>query len=173
MLNTTELLNEGLNQSEWLDQPLGAIPAYVAKVESFCRQNFTRPIGVRDLARVANMSRCHFSREFRKVSGISPGRFICQVRMEHAMRLVKEGGYTVKDMAQQCGFSSANYFCKVFRKSFGVSPGSYESNAIVLQMPPLPVAATRSDAPMWPDFAPDHGAILGEQTHPGSLRVRP
>ena len=164
MSSTTELLNEGLNQPEWLTRPLEAMPAYVAKVEAFCRQSFTRPIGVRDLAKVANMSRCHFSREFHKVLGISPGRFICHVRMEHAMRLVKTGGFTVKDMAQQCGFSSANYFCKVFRKTYGMSPGSFETSGIVLRVPPpVQVVDNRSTGAIWPEFRPDHHASLGEQ----------
>ena len=147
MPSTVELLEESQEQAQWPSSPVQSLPAYVARVEEFCLQNFTRPIGVRDLARVANMSRCHFSREFRKASGISPGKFISQVRMDHAMRLVKAGGRRVKDMAQLCGFSSANYFCKVFRKSYGASPGSLATTGIVLKMPSPSIDESHSGAP--------------------------
>jgi len=104
-----------------------AVPAYVLDVEKFCQLNLARPIGVDDMARVAKMSRFHFSRQFEKVRRISPGRYLASLRLEEAMRLISSSRFTVKKVAEQCGFGDANYFCKVFRKSFGVSPGSYRA----------------------------------------------
>jgi hypothetical protein len=48
------------------------VPAFIPAVEEFCRLNFARPIGVDDMARVANMSRFHFSRVFEKARGTPP-----------------------------------------------------------------------------------------------------
>ncbi len=103
------------------------VPAFVLDVEKFCQLNLARPIGVDDMARVAKMSRFHFSRQFEKVRGISPGRYLASLRLEEAMRLIAGSRFTVKKVAEQCGFGDANYFCKVFRKSFGVSPGAYRA----------------------------------------------
>ena len=103
------------------------VPAFVLEVEKFCQLNLSRPIGVDDMARVARMSRYHFSRQFEKVRGISPGRYLATLRLEEAMRLIASSRITVKKVAEQCGFGDANYFCKVFRKSFGVSPGTYRA----------------------------------------------
>ena len=102
-----------------------AVPGFVLEVEKFCQLNLARPIGVDDMARVAKMSRFHFSRQFEKARGISPGRYLATLRLEEAMRLIAGSQFTVKKVAEQCGFGDANYFCKVFRKSFGVSPGAY------------------------------------------------
>lgn len=107
--------------------PVRAIPAFVLDVEKFCQLNLARPIGVDDMARVAKMSRFHFSRQFEKTRGISPGRYLAGLRLEEAMRLIASRQFTVKKVAEECGFGDANYFCKVFRKSFGVSPGSYRA----------------------------------------------
>lgn len=104
------------------------VPAFIPAVEEFCRLNFARPIGVDDMARVANMSRFHFSRVFEKARGTPPGRYLARLRLEEAMRLVSAGGTTVKEVAHRCGYGDANYFCKVFRKSFGVSPGAFRSS---------------------------------------------
>jgi AraC-like DNA-binding protein len=124
------LLSENITPSE---RPLGKhaspnVPAFIPAVEEFCRLNFARPIGVDDMARVANMSRFHFSRVFEKARGTPPGRYLARLRLEEAMRLVSAGGTTVKEVAHRCGYGDANYFCKVFRKSFGVSPGAFRAS---------------------------------------------
>jgi AraC-like DNA-binding protein len=109
---------------------VSSVPAYVLEVENFCQLNLSRPIGVDDMARVAKMSRFHFSRQFEKVRGISPGRYLASLRLEEAMRLIANSRFTVKKVAEQCGFGDSNYFCKVFRKSFGVSPGTYRTGGV-------------------------------------------
>lgn len=124
------LLSEGLGQAERRPArpATPTVPAFIPAVEEFCRLNFARPIGVDDMARVANMSRFHFSRVFEKARGTPPGRYLARLRLEEAMRLVSAGGTTVKEVAHRCGYGDANYFCKVFRKSFGVSPGSFRAS---------------------------------------------
>ncbi|MBN2573671.1 MAG: AraC family transcriptional regulator [Deltaproteobacteria bacterium] len=105
-------------------------PKFVAEVEEFCRLNLMRPIGVNDMARVANMSRFHFTRMFERARGISPGRYLAGLRLEESLRLIARGGHTVKRVAEECGYGDANYFCKVFRKSFGVSPGAFRTEVV-------------------------------------------
>ncbi len=125
-----ELLSENVLQgrSPAAKQSAPSIPPFIPAVEEFCRLNYARPIGVDDMARVANMSRFHFSRVFEKARGTPPGRYLARLRLEEAMRLVSAGGTTVKEVAHRCGYGDANYFCKVFRKSFGVSPGAYRAS---------------------------------------------
>ena len=87
-----------------------AVPAFVIEVEEFCRQNYAQPIGVKSMAGVAKMSRFHFTRLFQKAWGLSPGRYLGLVRLEKAMQLVREGGFTVKEVAHKCGFGTAKPF---------------------------------------------------------------
>ena len=101
------------------------IPAFVGMVERFCHLNLARPIGVEDMARVARMSRFHFSRLFKKARGVSPGRYLAKIRLDMAMRLLTSTDLTLEEIAGPCGFGDANYLCKVFRISCGVSPGRF------------------------------------------------
>lgn len=125
-----ELLNEGVSRGASSKAPSPKAPTFVCEVEEFCRLNYSRPIGVEDMARVAKLSRFHFTRLFEKARGVPPGRYLARLRLEEALRLVSAGETTVKDVAQRCGFGDANYFCKVFRKSFGVSPGSFKNSRV-------------------------------------------
>jgi len=105
-------------------KPLAPAPDFVFAVEQYCRRNLSRPIGVTDMARVAKLSRFHFSRRFSRARGLSPGQYLTRLRLDEAIRLLSVGASSVKEVALQCGYSDPNYFCKVFRRSFGVSPGS-------------------------------------------------
>jgi AraC-like DNA-binding protein len=100
------------------------IPTSVIKrVEDYCRKNYARPIGVADMAKVAKLSRFYFSRLFLKTIGISPGQYLRGLRLVMAMRLVQAGEHAIKDIAKQCGFTSTSYLCRVFRETFGATPG--------------------------------------------------
>ena len=146
-----ELLGEYCPPAQAPACRLPNVPAFVVEVEEFCRQNFARPIGVADMARVANMSRFHFTRLFQKAWGISPGRYLALVRMEQARNLVRNGELTVKDLAQRCGFSTANYFCKAFRKHFGVPPGGFKLRTLPPRTPQLSIVNARAGEHAWPE----------------------
>ena len=116
-----ELSKENLPDKRWPGR--NAQPSFIDRVEDFCRKNYARSIRVAHMAKVAKLSRFHFSRRFRETRGISPGQYLSNLRLVMAMRLVQTGEHAVKDIAKQCGFTSPNYFCKVFRQTFGVTPG--------------------------------------------------
>ena len=96
--------SETVGKLEQWEQPSQAAPAFVFEVEQFCRRNF--------------------SRKFGSARGMPPGRYLASLRLDEAKRMLSHGGHTVKEVAEQCGYGDANYFCKVFRRSFGVSPGT-------------------------------------------------
>lgn len=116
-------------------------PSFIDKVEDFCRRNYARPIGVARMAKVAKLSRFHFSRLFREARGISPGQYLYGLRLVFAMRLAQTGEHAVKEIAKKCGFTSPSYFCRVFRQTFGVTPGSVAASR------PLPVAPNPPPSP--------------------------
>lgn len=108
----------------WPPGPIREAPSFVERVVRFCRSSLARPIGVDDMAAAAGLSRYHFSRRFQEARGVSPARFLAEVRMQEAVRLIQTN-LPVKDVARRCGFRDPNYFCKVFRRTFGVSPGAF------------------------------------------------
>lgn len=117
------------------------VPAWLTRVIRFCRDNLSRPIGVEDMAKKAGRSRHHFSRQFAALRGISPGQFLLELRMQEAVRLVRDTRLPVHEIAARCGYSSSNYFCKAFRKSFGVAPGAFRSSGMY-GFPPGKVSVT-------------------------------
>jgi len=100
-------------------------PVFIRNVIEYAMRNMEKPIGIDELAEVAEYSRFHFSRLFREWYGKSPSEFLREIRLKRAVRLLQTEMISVGDISLRCGFSDPSYFCKVFRKEFGVSPETF------------------------------------------------
>ena len=81
---------------------------------------------ISDLAADAEMSEVYFRKLFKSVTGVSPAKFITDCRITCAKELLTADDLSFEDIAEQCGFSSASYFCRVFKQSLGVTPAEYK-----------------------------------------------
>lgn len=88
----------------------------------FMKANFARKISVDDMAACAGLSKFHFQREFKRVTGTTPNHYLNMIRCAHAQRLLETGRYSVKEVAFLCGFSNCSYFSSTFRHYIGVLP---------------------------------------------------
>lgn len=84
-----------------------------------------RALHVEALAAELGMSRSHFSHFFRARTGLTPARFITEVRVREAARLLVETRSSLKQIADACGFANVNHFSKVFRRFHLRGPGAY------------------------------------------------
>ena len=89
------------------------------------RHLFEKEINVKILCEELNMGKTKLSEVTRKVTGMSPGEFIEDVRLRHAAQMLLGGNYHVTEIADALGFSSVNYFGIRFKKKFGCSPSKY------------------------------------------------
>lgn len=77
------------------------------------------------LAREACIARHHFVRVFRDAYGTTPLRYLGEVRMEAAARLLEAMDISVSDVARSVGFSNRSAFQRRFREYFGTSPARW------------------------------------------------
>ena len=80
---------------------------------------------VSSVSKRAGMSQVYLRHLFRSQYGISPSRYITRVRLANALKLMEYPFLTVADCARESGFSTVQYFCKVFKKEFGEPPVAY------------------------------------------------
>ena len=66
--------------------------------------------------RAAGRLKSHLVRTFTAAMGVPPGKYLTTVRIEAAQRLLLHREYTLDVVASLCGFSGANYLCRVFKK---------------------------------------------------------
>lgn len=80
---------------------------------------------VEDLAKSLNISRTHLHRKLKSLTNQSATEFIRNIRLKHAIKLMKSGGYLINEIGFAVGFNSHNYFTKAFRKQYGISPSEF------------------------------------------------
>lgn len=101
------------------------LPALVAAAVLAIRQNYAGLYGVEELSQQLGVSKSHLVRVFSAAMGQAPGQYLTQVRLEAAQALLAARDYPLETVAVLCGFSGANYFCKVFKKNFGCTPAAW------------------------------------------------
>jgi AraC family transcriptional regulator len=86
-------------------------------------------ISINDLARAASLSKFHFCRLFRRVTGITPGRFLSAIRLEEAKRLLTTTGASVTEISFAVGYNSLGTFTSRFTRSVGFTPTAFRRQA--------------------------------------------
>ncbi len=111
------------------DSAAPALPPLVAEAIADIRENYAGLYGVEELSERLGVSKSHLVRTFTAAIGVPPGRYLTTVRIEAAMRLLLHREYTLDVIASLCGFSGANYLCRVFKKETGHSPAQWRAMA--------------------------------------------
>lgn len=82
-------------------------------------------IALADLAKQVHLSKFHFLRAFKASVGMTPHRYLTELRMQRAVELLASQRHTVSAIASLCGYASVGRFTAVFRQHYGVPPSSY------------------------------------------------
>ncbi|MFE7569233.1 helix-turn-helix domain-containing protein [Streptomyces sp. NPDC057539] len=94
------------------------------------RERYSEPLTLDELAHTAMVSKFHFLRTFRRITGVTPGRFLSAVRLHEAKILLVSTSLNVSDIGAQVGYSSTGSFTRRFSESVGFSPTQYRHNAL-------------------------------------------
>ena len=109
------------------DSAAPALPPLVQAAIEDIRANYAGLYGVEELSERLGVSKSHLVRTFTASVGVPPGKYLTTVRIEAAQRLLLHREYTLDVVASLCGFSGANYLCRVFKKETGQSPAQWRA----------------------------------------------
>lgn len=99
----------------------------IQDAKEFIQNNLNKPVMLSDIATHLGVSAYHLSHIFSEESGFTLSSYLGNSRMEKAAAFLGDPAKRVADVAYAVGFEDPNYFCKVFRRHFGCSPGSYQA----------------------------------------------
>ncbi len=97
----------------------------VALATAHMERHYGQPIQMYDLAERAGCSRSQLFAVFKRETGMSPNDWLQRHRVKKAGELLARTNRTLDDIAAAVGFSSSQYFCHVFRKYTGKTPGGH------------------------------------------------
>ena len=100
-------------------------------IKKYIDDNFTdERMSLKFLSESLSYSPKYISAIFKKHFGAGVAEYITTIRIQHAMNLISQGFSAISDIAAQCGYSSAQYFSKVFRQKCGMSAKEFMKSKI-------------------------------------------
>ena len=97
----------------------------VARVIRQLEDTAAEPHTLADLAHTAGLSRYHFLRTFKAVTGVTPHQWLLRARLRDAARRLATSKQPVTEIALDAGFDDLSNFIRTFRAEFGLSPSHY------------------------------------------------
>jgi AraC family transcriptional regulator len=94
-------------------------------VVEYIEQHLESDLGLEELAKLAFTSRFHFCREFKRSTGLSVHQYVIARRIERSRTLLANTRLSIAEVGFSSGFANQSHFTSAFRRSIGVTPGSF------------------------------------------------
>ena len=98
---------------------------YIRKALRYISDHYSEHLELHQVAEAVGLSPSYFSTLFRQTVGMNFRDHLNWIRVEESKRLLLNKTYTLADIAVSMGFPDQSYYCKVFKKIVGVTPGKY------------------------------------------------
>ncbi|MGN1128623.1 MAG: helix-turn-helix domain-containing protein [Candidatus Flemingiibacterium sp.] len=100
---------------------------YIDEAIFFMSNNYISPISGRELAERLNLEPSYFARIFRQRTGVSPMKWLSELRLSRAAQLLLSTDLMISEIALSVGFTDPLYFTRRFSLKYKVSPSEYRS----------------------------------------------
>ncbi|MGX8790653.1 AraC family transcriptional regulator [Oceanobacillus sp. M60] len=125
-------LMEFLGYLEYNQQQSKAIPPSISKAIEFIENHYSEDITLDEIVSVSGLSKYYFTRQFVKSINETPIRYLTKIRMKKALHLLITEKKSIEDIAKEVGYTSSNYFSKVFKQTIGETPSNYRQNTDIM-----------------------------------------
>lgn len=122
------LLGRTLNPSEEGQAVSSAAPSWMTAILTYIDEHPGSPLGLSLLAKRASVTPAHFSRVFKKLTGINVTEYVTTKRIIRAKELLVRNDANIADIAERCGFESLPHFHRMFKKLTGMTPSHYKKS---------------------------------------------
>ena len=100
---------------------------HLLRAKELVDAHYADPLTVDDMARAANLSRSHFTREFRRTFGETPRAYLITRRLERAAALLRNTDRSVTEICHSVGIESIGSFTTGFTRTYGRPPTAYRA----------------------------------------------
>ena len=97
----------------------------VQKAVEYINTHIHEDIGVDNICSQIHVSKYHFCRKFKQLTGYTVMEYILKTRIITSKSLLDAPNLSMSEISENCGFSSQSYFCRVFKEETGMTPLQY------------------------------------------------
>lgn len=120
---TIDLIDRELNREDSKELAMNNAKAYIEKY-------YMNDISLDKISLVAGYSKSHFSRTFKEYVGKNFSKYLIEVRVANAEKLLRSSDKTIYDISLDVGFNDYSYFSKAFKEIYELSPKDYRDRKI-------------------------------------------
>jgi AraC family transcriptional regulator len=103
----------------------GLAPWQVRRATEILSANLDGDVPIQEVARECRLSVSHFSRAFRRTTGMAPHQWLLTRRIEVAKENLRDHRLSLSEVALACGFADQSHLTRVFTRAVGLSPGAW------------------------------------------------
>lgn len=98
----------------------------------YINRHIYEDLSIDSICLALHVSKYHFCRQFKKISGMTVMEYILSTRIVMAENMLLNDDASITEISYACGFSSTAYFSRVFKEKKGETPLSYRKNGRIL-----------------------------------------
>lgn len=122
-----EIRNKVIKRIGGSNEEIGTMEC-IHRAMNYIREHMDKEITLEELLRLTGMSKSHFSRNFKKITGKTFVTYLNDMRIESAKKYLEETKQPIYWIANQVGYTDEHYFRRIFRERTGVNPKQYREN---------------------------------------------
>jgi AraC-like DNA-binding protein len=96
----------------------------ISEVERLMAERFACPLSIQQIAREVGIAPSTLRTQFARARGKTPSSHLQEIRVRHALYLLRTSDITLESVAGQCGYDSASHLSRHIKRATGKSPGS-------------------------------------------------
>ena len=100
----------------------------MALLQSLLIAQYSQPWTINQLCQQSGLSVRTLNRRFQQAIGIAPLAYLKKIRLEQASDLLKDTNLSVMDIALQVGYTDSDYFARLFKQQFFLSPSAFRKS---------------------------------------------
>lgn len=109
---------------------VGQEDSAIEKVKNYLHAHFQHDVTLEELAKVAGLNRAYLIRSFKKTVGLPPHAYQTQLRLSEAKKQLARN-IPIAQVALNTGFADQSHFSRVFKQTYGITPGVYSSYKLI------------------------------------------
>ncbi|MBQ9805211.1 MAG: helix-turn-helix transcriptional regulator [Clostridia bacterium] len=107
--------------------------AYTKQAIDYIRAAYDRDFSLEEVAAFVGISKYYLSREFHRYTGYPFVAYVNRTRCKKAQQMLADERLEIQEIGKRCGFESASYFARAFRRHIGMSPAEYRSTILKIR----------------------------------------
>ena len=96
----------------------------LAAVRDLLAEQLAEPVPLQAMAALVGLSVSQFSRQFKARTGVAAHQYLVQLRVDAAVRLLRDTNHPIAEVARRCGFSHQEHLTRVMRARLGTTPAA-------------------------------------------------